>query len=141
MKIETVEQRVRYAETDRMQVVHHANYLLWFEIGRTALLESAGYPYHELEASGTRFPVIEYACRLTGSADYGDRVRIDTHISALRSRTVEFAYEVFKADALIATGKTKHVAADLNQKPKRLDGSLLEALGEYAAVSNESETP
>jgi acyl-CoA thioester hydrolase len=139
MKIQTVEQYVRYAETDRMQVVHHANYLLWFEIGRTALLESAGYPYHELEASGTRFPVIEYACRLVGSADYGDRVRIDTHISALRSRTIEFAYSIFNGDALIATGMTKHVAADLNQKPRRLDGPLIGALRDYAGVKNESQ--
>ena len=137
MKIQTVEQHVRYAETDRMQVVHHANYLLWFEIGRTALLESAGYPYHELEASGTRFPVIEYGCHLTGSADYGDRVRIDTHISKLRSRTVEFAYEVFNGEKRIATGMTKHVAADLDQKPRRLDAPLLDALRDYVAVSNE----
>ncbi|UCH84070.1 MAG: acyl-CoA thioesterase [Candidatus Latescibacterota bacterium] len=139
MKIETVEQQVRYAETDRMQVVHHANYLLWFEIGRTQLLASAGYAYHELEASGTRFPVIEYGCRLIGSADYGDRVRIDTYISQLRSRTVEFAYEVFNGDKRIATGMTKHIAADLNQKPRRMDAALLDALRVYVAVSTEPQ--
>ena len=139
MKIQTVEQHVRYAETDRMQVVHHANYLLWFEIGRTALLASAGYPYHELEASGTRFPVIEYSCRLVGSADYGDTVRIDTHLSNLRSRTVEFGYKVFNGDALIATGMTKHIAVDMNQKPRRLTEPLLDALREYSDVNTGPE--
>ncbi len=91
MRIHTVEERVRYVETDRMQVVHHSTYLYWFEIGRTGLLASAGYPYHELEIAGTRFPVVEYSCRLVGAADYGDAVRIETHISALRSRSVVFS--------------------------------------------------
>ncbi|UCG53164.1 MAG: acyl-CoA thioesterase [Candidatus Latescibacterota bacterium] len=138
MKIQTVEEQVRYVETDRMQVVHHSTYLYWFEIGRTALLASAGFPYHELETSGTRFPVIEYTCRLIGSADYGDRVRIETHIENLRSRSVVFAYRVFNGRDVIATGTTKHVAVDLNQKPRRLAEPLANALQGYVEVKNES---
>jgi acyl-CoA thioester hydrolase len=139
MKIHTVEQFVRYAETDRMRVVHHSTYLLWFEVGRTGLLASAGFPYHELEAGGTLFPVIEFSCRFTGSADYGDNVRIDTHISSLRNRSVVFSYEVINKGTVIATGTTKHVAVDQNQKLKRLPDALCKALEDYVETRNESE--
>ena len=138
MKVHTTEERVRYVETDRMQVVHHSTYLYWFEIGRTGLLASAGYPYHELEMTGTRFPVVEYSCRLAGAADYGDTIRVDTHISDLRSRSVVFSYVVFNGDERIATGTTKHIAIDVNKKPRRLEPALFEALEEYAGVNTGS---
>jgi acyl-CoA thioester hydrolase len=141
MKRHKVEQPVRYAETDRMRVVHHSTYLLWFEIARTGLLASAGFPYHELEAGGTLFPVVEYSCRLISSADFGDTVKIETHISSLRSRSVVFSYSVAKKGQVIATGTTKHVAVDANRKPKRLSATLLEALGDYVDSRNGSENP
>lgn len=131
MKKHTIEEQVRYAETDRMRVVHHSAYLYWLEIGRTSLLADAGYPYHELEASGVLFPVIEYQCRLVGSADYGDRVRVDTCIESLRSRTVRFAYEIHNRGTLIATAMTMHVAVDHNHKPRRMPESLVDALLPY----------
>ena len=139
MKIHTVEQSVRYAETDRMRVVHHSTYLLWFEIGRTGLLASAGFPYHEIEAGGTLLPVIDFSCRLFGSADYGDTVRIETRISHLRTRSVVFSYEVINRGKRIATGMTRHVPMDRSQKPKRLPDSLYKALEEHAGVRSESE--
>jgi acyl-CoA thioester hydrolase len=135
MKVHTIEQSVRYAETDRMKVVHHSTYLLWYEMGRTSLLEAAGFPYHELERSGTLFPVIEYGCRLIDSVDYGDRVHIETAVQELRSRTVVFRYRVLCGDRLIATGTTKHVAVDENHKPHRMTVGLIDALREYVASS------
>ena len=132
MKTYTYEQEVRYAETDRMKVVHHSTYLVWFELGRTGLLKDAGYPYHELEASGTMFPVIEYSCRLVDSSDYGDVVTVVTHISELKSRTVAFAYEVFVGERKIATGMTRHVAMDGNSRIHRIPDTLLRALEAYA---------
>jgi len=141
MRTHTVEERVRYVETDRMQVVHHSTYLYWFEVGRTALLASSGYPYNELEAAGTRFPVIEYSCRLVGAADYGDTVRIETQISTLRSRSVVFSYSVFNGDERIAMGMTKHVAVGPNLKPRRMPPPLLDALTEYVEVNSESGNP
>ncbi|MFQ5511480.1 MAG: acyl-CoA thioesterase [Candidatus Krumholzibacteriia bacterium] len=131
MKTHSTEQAVRYGETDRMRVVHHSTYLAWFEVGRTSLLAAAGHPYHELEASGTLFPVIEYGCRLIGAADYGDTVRVETSIESLRSRTVVFAYRAFNGGELIATGTSKHIAVDANHKPRRMDTSLVEALRDY----------
>ena len=138
MKTHTIEQAVRYAETDRMRVVHHSTYLLWFELGRTGLLADAGFPYAELEASGTLFPVVVFACRFNGSADYGDTVAIETRVSSLRSRSVEFCYRILKGGTVIATGMTRHVAADTSQRAKRLPDELLRALGEYVETNSES---
>ena len=138
MKAHTVEQAVRYAETDRMRVVHHSTYLLWFELGRTGLLAAAGFPYAELEASGTLFPVVVFACRLNGSADYGDTVKIETRVTNLRSRSVEFSYKIVNREKVIATGMTRHVAVDASQKAKRLPDDLLRALAVYVVANSES---
>jgi acyl-CoA thioester hydrolase len=138
MKAHTIEQAVRYAETDRMKVVHHSTYLLWFELGRTGLLAAAGFPYAELESSGTLFPVVMFACRFNGSADYGDTVTIETRIANLRSRAVEFSYRILNRGKVIATGMTRHVAADASLKAKRLPDELLGALAVYVVANNES---
>ena len=137
MRIHAVEQPVRYAETDRMRVVHHSTYLLWFEIGRTGLLASAGFSYRDVEAGGTLLPVIEFSCQLSGSADYGDTVRIETRISHLRTRSVTFSYDVINRGTRIATGMTRHIPVDENQKPKRLPDLLYKALEGYTGVRNE----
>ena len=137
MATHTIEQTVRYAETDRMGVVHHSTYLFWLEVGRTSLLEAAGFPYHELELSGTLFPVIEYSCRLVGSADYGDTVVVETAIEKLRSRTVVFHYRVLCRDKLIATAHTMHVAVDNDQKPHRMADGLIAALQAYVEPRTE----
>lgn len=137
LKAHTVEQAVRYAETDRMRVVHHSTYLLWFETGRMGLLAAAGFPYAELEASGTLFPVVVFACRLNDSADFGDTVTIETRITNLRSRAVEFSYKIVNREKVIATGMTRHVAVDASLKAKRLPDDLLRALAVYAVANSE----
>ncbi len=133
MKEHSIEQAVRYGETDRMKVVHHSTYLSWFEVGRTSLLAAAGFPYHELEASGMLFPVIEYSCKLLGAADYGDTVRIATSIQSLRSRIVVFSYRAYARGELIATGISKHIAVGSSHKPRRMDDALIAALREYVS--------
>lgn len=122
---------MRYVETDRMGVVHHSTYLFWFEIGRTSLLAHVGFPYHELELSGTLFPVVEYACRMVGSSDYGDTVQIETSIDHLRSRSVVFAYNIINRGEIIARGLSKHVPVDAEHKVRRLPEALVRALGPY----------
>ncbi len=141
MKTHTVEQAVRYAETDRMQVVHHSTFLLWFEIGRTGLLAEAGFPYHALEEGGTLFPVVEYSCRISGSADYGDTVEIETRLSSVRSRSVVFSYQITNRGTVIATGATTHIAVDRDRKTARLPDALFEALRKYAELSGGSGSP
>ena len=131
MKTHTTEQVVRYAETDRMQVVHHSTYLLWFEIGRTGLLAEAGFPYHELEENGMLYPVLEFFCRMVGSVDYGDTVTIETRVAEVRSRAVRFEYTVTNNGRLIATGMTRHVSSDANLKPRRMADELIAGLERY----------
>ncbi len=112
--------RVRYAETDKMGVVYYANYLVWFEVARTEWLRDRGWTYREMEASGAMLPVITAHCDYVRSAHYDDHLLIRT-TGALRSAVrVEFAYEVFKDDALAARGSTMHAAVDANGRPIRL---------------------
>lgn len=106
---ETVtELRVRYAETDQMGVVYHANYLVWCEVGRTDFIRQCGMSYAEMEHAGVRLAVVDATLRLHASARYDDLVRVTTRIGAVRSRSVEFRYEVTRvADgARIASAQT-----------------------------------
>jgi acyl-CoA thioester hydrolase len=83
---------VRYAETDQMQVVYHANYLVWCEVGRTDFMRQHGMTYAEMEKSGLALAVSEYSVRLHASARYDDVVRIATTLADVRSRQVAFEY-------------------------------------------------
>lgn len=114
--------RVRYAETDQMGVVYHANYLVWFEVGRTDLLRSFGWTYREMEATGVRLPVLEAHCEYRRPARYDDELEIHTHGRLLSPVRLEFTYEVrLKEDhGLVATGYTRHAAVDLSGRPCRL---------------------
>jgi acyl-CoA thioester hydrolase len=108
--------RVRYGETDQMGVVYHANYLVWCEIGRTDFIRRCGMSYADMERSGIKLAVTEATLRLHSSARYDDVVRVTTRLASLRSRAVEFAYEVTSAEsgARIASAATTlmSVAAD-----------------------------
>ena len=100
--------RVRYGETDQMGVVYHANYIVWCELGRTEYIRQCGMSYAELERHGTKLAVTDITLRLHASARYDEIVRITTRLDALRSRAVEFSYEITRpADgARIATAST-----------------------------------
>ena len=115
--------RVRYAETDQMGVVYHANYLIWFEVGRVELMRALGIEYKRMEADDDcHIVVAEVSCRYLSSARYDELLRIRTRIADSRSRMIRFAYEVFRdSDAqLLATGETLHVICGSNGKPKSL---------------------
>jgi acyl-CoA thioester hydrolase len=114
--------RVRYAETDKMGVVYYANYLVWFEIGRTDLLRHAGWSYREMEADGFGLPVVEAHCEYRRSAHYDDELDIVTTGALLSPVRVRFAYEVLRvADrTLLADGHTVHASLNPRGKPCRL---------------------
>src|ERR671921_157176 len=91
--------RVRYAETDRMGVVYHANYLVWFEIGRTEFCRARGFAYKDMEENDHAFLVVaESYCRYKSSARYDDELVVRTHITELRRRSVRFGYEIIRPD-------------------------------------------
>jgi acyl-CoA thioester hydrolase len=78
----TVPLKVRYYETDAMGIVHHSNYIRWFEVGRTEYLKAAGLPYDELEAGGTACPVIAVRCDYLRSARFAETGVVDTFVAA-----------------------------------------------------------
>ena len=105
----TVEFRVRYAETDQMQVVYHSNYLIWCEIGRTEFIRALGTPYAELERQNVTLAVVEASMRFHAPARYDNLIRVTTTISEVRSRTLTFDYVITNAetDERFVTASTK----------------------------------
>lgn len=101
--------RVRYAETDKMGIVYHANYLVWFEIGRTELFRELDFPYTLLESNGLALAVVEAGCRYRKPAHYDDELVIVTELDNLTSRIVDFSYKIYCQGTLLAEGKTKHM--------------------------------
>jgi len=120
--LSTARVRVRYAETDQMGVVYYANYLAWFEVGRTEWLRSLGWTYREMEAHGSRLPVIEAHCEYRQSARYDDEIEIRTRGELLSPVRIRFAYDVVRRvdGALVAQGHTMHAATDTGGRPKKL---------------------
>jgi acyl-CoA thioester hydrolase len=115
--------RVRYAETDQMGVVYHANYLIWFEVGRVELMRAAGLEYKRMEIDDDCHIVVADAhCRYHQSALYDEVLRIRTRIAESRNRLVKFSYEVIRdADGkVLANGETTHVICGSNGRPKLL---------------------
>ena len=129
--------RVRYAETDQMGVVYHANYLVWCEVGRTDLIREAGMPYARLEEQGVLLAVAEAGMRFHASARYDERIRVETTVADVRSRSVTFEYRIFNADtdARLVSAHTMLVALDRDARPARLPDDLRSALeGRRAAA-------
>lgn len=120
--------RVRYAETDMMGVVHHATYPVWFEVGRTDLMRALGLPYTEIEARGYYLMLSGLNVEYRRAARYDDDLTVTTRISALRSRTVTFTYEVRRGEELVATGETRHIATDKAYRPARMPDDVIAAL-------------
>ena len=100
---------MRYAETDRMGVVHHANYLVWFELARTRLCLESGHHYADIEERGHYLVVTRAEARYLKGATYGDTVSVGCWIERLTSRGIRFAYEVRRGDERLVTGATEHV--------------------------------
>lgn len=128
--------RVRYAETDQMGVVYHANYLVWFEVGRVELLRQLGFDYKTMEAEqDVCVVVVEARVRFKSPARYDDVLTIRTRVTHLRRFVLHFGYEVVRAaDAtLLATGETIHVITTIKMEKRSLplecEAALLQAMG------------
>jgi acyl-CoA thioester hydrolase len=130
----TVEFRVRYAETDQMQVVYHSNYLIWCEIGRTEFIRALGTPYVELERQNVTLAVVEASMRFHAPARYDNLIRVTTTISEVRSRTLTFDYVITNAetDERFVTASTKLASLTRDSRLTAIPPSL-RALLENAA--------
>ena len=122
MKSYTARVRVRYAETDQMGVVYHANYVVWMEVGRVELCRAGGLPYKEIEEAGLHLAVIEASCRYIAPARYDDEIDIETAIEKATPRGIEFAYSMRNAVSgqLLAEGRTRHLFLGDGLRPTRL---------------------
>jgi acyl-CoA thioester hydrolase len=107
--------RVRYAETDKMGVVYHANFAIWFEVGRVELLRQLGFEYKSMEQQeDCHIPVVDLRVRYKAPAQYDDEIVVRTEIRNVRSSLLHFTYEVFRESdrTLLATGETMHIIVD-----------------------------
>ena len=115
--------RVRYAETDQMGVVYHANYLIWMEVGRVELVRSRGFNYKDLEdTEGLFLTVVEAKCRYHSPARYDQEITVQTEVLTANPRLIEFAYEIrsIHPDCLLVTGSTRHIWLNREWRPTRL---------------------
>lgn len=99
-----------YYETDQMGIIHHSNYIRWFEEARVALLDHLSLPYHRIEEAGIIVPVLEVACQYKDMIRYEDPVRIAVFVEKYTGTRLDFTYEVHRQsdDKLMTTGSSKH---------------------------------
>lgn len=127
--------RVRYAETDQMGVVYHANHFIWFEIGRVDLMRQLGFNYRDLERDhGCFIPVVDARCRYKAPAHYDDEIIVRTHIKNVRESVIHFGYELVRASdgELLAEGETTHMVIDAKMKAAPLPPAFLKVFREAA---------
>jgi acyl-CoA thioester hydrolase len=121
--------RVRYAETDQMGLVYYANYLIWMEVGRTDFCRECGFSYRDLEREEQAFiAVAEANCRYLAPARYDDEILVETELSRVRSRVLEFIYRIKSGLTLLAEGRTVHVVIGANGKLRAMPERYLELL-------------
>ena len=118
--IHTISQiRVRYAESDRMDVVYHSNYLVWFETARILMLDEIGIPYRKIEARGLYIPVLSANIEYKSPAFFDDRLEVHLFMREKPRVRFQMHYEVHREDTLLARGATSHGFMDRNGKGLR----------------------
>jgi acyl-CoA thioester hydrolase len=136
--------RVRYSETDKMGVVYHANYLIWFEIGRTEFCRARGFSYRDMEENDNAFLVVaESYCRYKAPAYYDDQLIVRTRITELRRRSLRFGYEIVRASdgVTIAEGETGHVVTDPRGRVRSFPEGYIELLSSEPQESIHTSQP
>ena len=131
MKTNETEQRVYYADTDQGSVVYYANYLKWFEMGRTELLRQSGFDYGDFEKQGLIAPVVEVHCNFKFPAQYNDVIIIKTSIGKMGNSSMKFHYDIIrkKDKKLLAEGYTINVFVDMKtRKSTKIPDALRIAL-------------
>ena len=118
--VHEIEIRVRYQETDGQRRVHHANFITYFEIGRTEMLRSQGLTYREFETAGLFLVVADISCRYVAAAEYDDLLLLRTRVEKVGAAHVCHAYELHRGSRLIATGTSTVVCVDREGRVRRL---------------------
>lgn len=116
--------RVRYAETDRMGLLHHANYLVYFEMGRTELLRQQAVSYREIEDSGYFLVIVDVGCKFRRPARYDDLLTLRTTLERVTHVKIVHGYELYHESTLLAEGRTTLACVDRDGRPQALPPSL-----------------
>jgi len=129
---------VRYAETDAMGIVHHSNYPIWFEAGRTDFIKKLGLPYSKIEERGFMLPLLELKCCYKGAARYEDEITVRTTLKEMTYTRVIFRYEVFRNGSRdpITTGETVHVWTDRRLKPVNIKKAAPDIYGLLESIKD-----
>jgi acyl-CoA thioester hydrolase len=121
--------RVRYAETDQMGMAYYASYLIWMEVGRSEFCRQCGFSYRELEREEKAFlAVAEANCRYLAPARYEDEIVVETELSRVRTRVLEFTYRIKRDSTVLAEGRTVHVVIGTDGRPRSMPSRYLELL-------------
>jgi acyl-CoA thioester hydrolase len=123
--VHEIEIRVRYQETDGQRRVHHANFLTYFEMGRTEMLRSFGPTYRQFEDEGLFMVVSEARCQYHAPAEYDDLLLLRTRVEKVGAAHIKHAYEVIREGRIIVTGETTVVCVDREGRVRRLPDWML----------------
>ncbi len=125
--------RVRYAETDQMGVVYHANHFIWFEVGRVEFMRQLGFSYKEMELHDNCFiAVVDARCRYKAPAIYDDEIVVRTRLKNVRDSVIHFGYELVRSadGAMLAEGETTHIVADAQMRKTALPEKYMKVFRE-----------
>ena len=125
--------RVRYAETDQMGVVYHANYLVWFEVGRVEFIRQLGMDYKSMEQEeNALIAVVEVTARYKAPARYDDELIVRTSLAGVRGSIVRFRYAVVRAvdEVVLCEGETVHIVVGRDMKKREMPVSYAERFAE-----------
>lgn len=114
--------RINYYETDRMGIVHHSNYIRFFEEARLDLLEQCGLGYRKIEEAGIFIPVTFVECEYIKPLQYDDAIRVASHFTRYHGVKLEVSYEIYREDTgeLCTKGRSGHCFLDKEMKPIRM---------------------
>lgn len=118
--------RVRYCETDAMGYLHHANFAIYYEMGRTELLRAQGGNYREIEDSGLFLVVVKLVCNYHAPARYDDLLTLRTKVERISAVKIEHSYQLLRGSQLLATATSVLASVDQHGKVQRLPESLSE---------------
>jgi len=127
--------RVRYAETDQMGVVYHANFFVWFEVGRVEFLRAMGFSYRDMEENDACFIAeVDARCRYKAPAHYDDEITVRTSLKNVRESVIHFGYELVRVSdgTLLAEGETMHVVTDAEMKRRTIPEKYMQAFRDAA---------
>ena len=133
--------RVRYAETDQMGVVYHANYLVWFEVGRVELMRQMGLDYKSLESEdGAMIAVAEATVRYKAPARYDDELIVKTWLTGQRGPILRLRYAIVRAadELLLCEGETTHIVVGRDMKRREMPARFTER---FAALLHRTKGP